>query len=85
MYEMQTTVTNARGVCLSVSLSVTNAPNDPGSASLGRVRRVPYVRGHSVQPLPNAFGLSFGFSWHQLATHGIETNICLAVSTSKAD
>jgi len=69
MHEMQTIVTDVRGVCLSVSLfvclSVTNALNDPGSASLCRVigggtcnvHLAPCVRGHLVQPSPNAFGL----------------------------
>jgi len=61
MHEMQTIVINVRSVRLSVSLSVTNAPNDPGSASLcgvisgGECR----VWGHQVQPLSNAFGLWF--------------------------
>jgi len=36
MHEMQTIGTDVRGVCQSV----TNAPNDPGSASLCRVREV---------------------------------------------
>jgi len=66
MHQIQTVVTDVRVVrCLSVSLSVTNAPNDPGSASLGEVivggacsvRRVSCARDHSVQSSPNAFGL----------------------------
>jgi len=65
MHEMQTIVTDVCGVCLSV----TNALNDPGSASLCgvigggacSVRRVPCARGYSVQPSPNAFGLLFYF------------------------
>jgi len=65
--QMQTIVADCCGVSLSVSLSVTNAPNDPGSAALCgvigggacSVRRVPCARGHSVQLSPNAFGLLF--------------------------
>jgi len=65
MHEIQTIVTDVRGVSLSVHLSVTNALNDPDLASLCgvicgsecSVQRVPCARGHSVQPLPNAFGL----------------------------
>jgi len=34
MHEKQTILTDVRGVCLSVCLSVTNALSDPGSASL---------------------------------------------------
>jgi len=39
MHEMQTIFTNVCGVCLLVCLSVTNAPSDPGSASLSRDHR----------------------------------------------
>jgi len=50
-----------------VGLSVTNALNDLGSASLCRVIgdgaccvcRVECAWGHLVQPLPNTFGLVF--------------------------
>jgi len=45
MYEMQTIVTDDRGVCLSVCLS-------RGSTR----QRVQCVRGHSMQPLLNYFG-----------------------------
>jgi len=34
MHKVQTIVTDVHGVCLSVCLSVTNTPNDPGSALL---------------------------------------------------
>jgi len=60
MHEMQTIVTDVRGVStvgLSVSLSVTRL----NSASL--------CGGHLVQPLPNHFGLLFGLLcvvWGQL-------------------
>jgi len=37
--------------------SVRHAAQIGGGAC--RIRRVPYARGHSVQPLPNAFGLLF--------------------------
>jgi len=43
MHGMQTILTNACGVCLSVSLSVTNAPNDPGSASPSAAVHVAYA------------------------------------------
>jgi len=67
MHEMQSIVTDARGVCLSVCPSATSAPNDPGEALLCgvivggaySVRRVPCARGHSVLPSPNTFGLLF--------------------------
>jgi len=48
MHEMQTIVTDVRGVCLSVCPSVT--------------RRVQCVRGLSVQPLPNYFELLLLFA-----------------------
>jgi len=48
MHEMQTIVTDVRGVCLSVRPSVCQSR----AAQLGFT-----VRGHSVQPLPNDFGL----------------------------
>jgi len=51
---MQTIVTDVRGVCLSVSLSVMN---DSGSVSLSAA--VSCAWGHSVQPLSNAIGLLF--------------------------
>jgi len=62
---------SVKSVCPSVCLSVTNAPNDPGSASLCgviggdacSVRRVPCARGHSVQPSPNAFGLLLFYTY----------------------
>jgi len=65
MQGMQTIVTDGCSVCLSVCLSVTKALNDPSSASLCwiigsgacSVHNVPCLRGHSVQPSPNAFGL----------------------------
>jgi len=46
MHKMQTSVSDDRGVRPSVCLS-------RGSTQ----RRVKCVRGHSVQPLPNRFGL----------------------------
>jgi len=46
MHEMQTVFTDDRGVCLSVCLL-------RGSAR----RHVQCIRGHSMQPLPNHFGL----------------------------
>jgi len=57
MHEMQYIVTDVRGVCQSVTASL--------SVSLSRGLagwRVQCVRGHSVQPLPNHFGL---LSWIQ--------------------
>jgi len=61
--EMQTIVTDVRGVCPSVCLSVTNAARlhcvCRGGVTGGgacSVRRVPCARGYSVKPLPNAFG-----------------------------
>jgi len=43
MHEMQTILTDVHGVCLSVSLSVTSALNDPGLASLSVATRAVYV------------------------------------------
>jgi len=63
MHEMQTIVTDVRGVCQtsSVSLSVTWLNS----------RR---VRGHSVQLLPNHFGLLFANFFH--FSHFVYTLSC---------
>jgi len=52
MHEMQTVVTDVRGVCQSVSLSVTR---------LNSAARAVVTQDHSMQPLPNYFGLLFTF------------------------
>jgi len=55
MREMQTIVTDVRGVCLSLSRSVCL------SRGLNRRRRVQCTRGHSVQPLSNYYDHLFVF------------------------
>jgi len=64
MHEMQPIVTDDRGVCLSVCLSV--------SLSLSFT-----MRGHSVQPLPNNFGLLF------YGAHGVTVRVTRAVIMPK--
>jgi len=56
MHEMQTIVTDVH----CVSLSVTDSPNDPTET---RVESKTWLHcvGHSVQPLPNYFGLLFAY------------------------
>jgi len=63
MHETPTILTDVHSRCLSVSLSVTNAPNDPGPASLSAAaaHAVYCERDRSAQLSPNAFGLSFSF------------------------
>jgi len=56
MHEMQTIVTDVSGVCPSVSMSRMHRMTLHGEADL---RLCFTVQGHSVQPLPNHFGLLF--------------------------
>jgi len=64
MPEMQTIRTDVCSVCVSVSLSVTDALNDPGTASMSVAACAVYAaccvltaRGHLVQTLPDTFVL----------------------------
>jgi len=50
MHEMLTILTNARGVCLSVSLSVTLL-----KSAAAHTQYMPCAWGHLVQPLLNQF------------------------------
>jgi len=57
MHEMQSILTDVRGVRLSVCLSVTNVPNDPGSAAARAVYaacRVCGVVRYSLRQMPLA-------------------------------
>jgi len=62
MHEMQTIVTDVHGVCLSVCLPRMHRITPHGEAGL---RLCSTVRGHSVQSLPNHFGLLLGYYIHR--------------------
>jgi len=61
MHDMLTIVTDVHGVCLCHTVEI--------GGSKCSVHLVPCVLGHSVQPLPNAFGLLFVFLWTRDYSH----------------
>jgi len=79
MHEMQTIVTDVRGVCRFVCPSVSQSVTR-GST---RQRRVLCARGHSVQPLSNYFGFLLFFTHLQFYFLEINNHISCESKTCK--